>query len=364
MKILHIVPIYFSDSQIKIFHTLGGGERYPFELARFLALHNAKDEVQLMLFGDRDSTYTINGLQINVIKGIKLFPKTNKNFSPLPFSLSFFKKIYWADIIHAYHTKADITLFAAILAKLFKKPLFLTDLGGGARYSLSRLFDVQPLVHTALCISKFDMQAWNITRKKVIFGGVDVNKYPYKKTKDTYVLYIGRILPHKAIDVLIQAMPNDLKLIVAGRPFDREYLAYLKHLAKDKKVKFIEDPEDRQLIDLYKNASCFVLPSTHIDYKGNKQKKTELFGLVVVEAMACGTPVIVSSAGSLPELVEEGYNGYVFTDRDSAELRKKIKKIVTNKTVITQMGKNARKLVEEKYDWRMIAKRVREAYEE
>jgi glycosyltransferase involved in cell wall biosynthesis len=157
-------------------------------------------------------------------------------------------------------------------------------------------------------------------------------------------------------------MPKDYKLIVAGRVFNEAYLNRLKKIAGDKNVEFIENPKDEQLIELYQNASCFVLPSTHKSYTGKKHKKTELFGLVVVEAMACGTPVIVSSAASLPELVESGVNGYVFKDGDTDDLTKKIKKIIFDKKLILAMGYQGRKLVEEKYNWKKVAENVRDFY--
>src|SRR5258708_5475107 len=91
-------------------------------------------------------------------------------------------------------------------------------------------------------------------------------------------------------------------------------------------------------------------------------QKTELFGLVVVEAMACGTPVIVSSAGPLPELVINGDNGYVFEDRNVADLSNKINKIISKSEVVEKMGLKSRKLAENKYNWNNIAKKVREIY--
>ena len=363
MKILFIIPIYFNEVQVKIFQSLGGGERYPFELARYLKKTYPKDEIQLMVFGISDKIFKQYGFNFNIVKGIKLFPKTNKNFSPLPISLNFIKSILWADVIHGFHSKADTMLLSGLVCKLNKKPFLLTDLGGGSKFSISRLVNIEPLVDSALCISEYDQSLWRIKNKQVVYGGVDINKYSYKKKKEKYILYVGRILPHKAVDTLIKAMPDNYKLIVAGRTYDLEYLSYIKELSRNKDITIIENPEDKDIEELYQNATCFVLPSTHKDYKGNIQKKTELFGLVVIEAMASGAPVIVSSAGPLPELVRAGYNGFIFQDGDVGDLSSKINKIINDENLVIEMGKRSRKLVEEKYDWRIIVKNVHRVYE-
>lgn len=362
MRILHIIPIYCNDRQIDNFQTLGGGERYPYELARFLALNNPKDNVHMMVFGERDKSILSNGMTIDVVKGMRPFRKINKNFSPIPLSKIYFEHISKADIIHGYHIRSDTTTLSSLIAKLYNKPIVLTDFGGGGKINFSKLINFEKLAKCILCISEFDSKFWSNKNKEVIYGGVDLKKYKYQKNKKDYVLFVGRILPHKGVDNLIQAMPKDYKLIIAGRVFDERYLEKLKKLAKGKQIEIIENPKDTQLVELYKNASCFVLPSTHKSSNGKNNKKTELFGLVVVEAMASGTPVVVSSAASLPELVENGYNGYIFKDRDINELSEKIRKIISNKKLIIELGLNGRKLVEEKFSWEKVAKHVRAIY--
>jgi glycosyltransferase involved in cell wall biosynthesis len=362
MNILHVVPIYCSENQIKNFQSLGGGERYPFELAKFLAQNNLKDNVEIILFGKRNDTIFNEGVKINVIKGVRFKSSKNPNFSPVPFSWSFIKKIQWADVIHGYHIKSETTTILSIITKTMKKPLFLTDLGGGRKARVLGVFKTELLAKSVLCLSKFDSNFWKVKNKKIIYGGVDINKYKFKKEKQKYVLYIGRILPHKGVDTLIRALPDGEKLIVAGRSYDHKYLDYLRNISNNKQVKFIENPSDNEIINLYENASCFVLPSTHKDYLGYKHKKTELFGLVLIEAMACGTPVIASSAASLPELIRDGYNGYIFEDSNVNSLRKKMLTIINDPKLIQKMGLNGRKLVEDKFNWSVISKNVRSIY--
>lgn len=366
MKSLHVIPIYCSDDQLRSFQTLGGGERYPFELTRFLALTNKNDSVEIMLFGNTDQTITMNHVKMHMVKGIRPFKKMNKNFSPIPVSKKFLEHIDKADIVHGYHIKSDTTTLTSLAARMKKKPMVLTDFGGGGPANISKVISnfakVEKLGDATMCISNYDSTFWDVKNKTIIYGGVDLHKYTYHKEKKNYVLYAGRILPHKGLDTLIKAIPENMPLIIAGRAFNKNYLDHLKEIAKDKQITFIENPADEKLVSLYKEASCFILPSTHTDYTGKKYKKTELFGLVVVEAMASGTPVIVSSAACLPELVENGINGFVFKDGDANDLREKVETIVHNKKLIETMGVAGRKIAEEKYNWEVIATQVRETY--
>ncbi len=362
MKILHIVPIYFSIKEVDSFQTLGGGERYPFELAKFQSKTEKNDEVQILLFSSANRNFLVEGVKVTVVKSIRYLPFFNNNFSPIPFSTKLYQLMNWADAIHGYHVKADTILLLTILSKFIGKPFFLTDLGGGGNLTLSKILNYEKLATAILCISKFDCSFRKVRNKIVINGGVDIKKYKMSSKKENFVLYVGRILPHKGIDRLIKAVPRSTKLVVAGRVFDTPYLNHLKSLSKNKKVLFIENPDDIKLTSLYRKASCFVLPSTHKDYLGNYRKKPELLGLVVIEAMASGTPVIVSSAGSLPELVENNVNGYVFKDGDINDLSKKIIKVVNSKVLIKKLGMNGRKIVEQKYNWNSIAINTRKIY--
>jgi len=78
--------------------------------------------------------------------------------------------------------------------------------------------------------------------------------------------------------------------------------------------------------------------------------------------MSCGTPVIVSDVGALPDFIESNKNGFVFHDRDLNDLNKKISRIIEDKILAISMGKYCRNIVEKRYDWKVIAKKVRKIY--
>ena len=158
-------------------------------------------------------------------------------------------------------------------------------------------------------------------------------------SSDRFLLYVGGISPHKNLRTLLKAyrmltkdrLFSDVKLILAGDhkndPFYSDYPALerlLNELHLGEKVFFTGYVEDKDLACLYNAASLLVFPSLN-----------EGFGLPAVEAMACGTPVAASSAGSLPEIIGEA--GRFFDPVSSLQMRDVIKDILSNDRIREEM---------------------------
>lgn len=361
MNILFIVPIYFEDiEEVKKLQFLGGGGRYPLELAKSIS-DLGKDEVEMLFFGKSNKSIIFAGMKISTIASFKIFPQMNGPLNPFPISLDFFRKIKHADVIHSIQIRTEVSMIASIFSKIIRKPIFLTDNNFNG-LSFSRILKAERFATAVLTISKEDQDSWKVKNKKIIYGGVDMKKFNYKKNKQEYVLYAGRIASHKGVDVLVEAMPKNYRLVIAGSVLEKDYLVYLKKISKNKKVEFLENPSDSKLISLYRNASCFVLPATAKDYLGKVWSRPGLYALVVPEAMSCGTPVIVSNVGALPDFIEKNLNGFTFEDRNVKDLENKISKIVGDKRLVERMGEKGRYLVEKKYNWKIIAEKVRKIY--
>ena len=125
-------------------------------------------------------------------------------------------------------------------------------------------------------------------------GGVDLVKFSRGDTRHNNgrVLFAGRLLPHKGIDDLVKAVPDDMDLDIAGRPLDPHYLEDLRTLARGKRVVFHHDYDDSALVDAYRQALCVVLPSVYRSCYGEESRIPELLGQTLLEAMACATPAI------------------------------------------------------------------------
>lgn len=127
-----------------------------------------------------------------------------------------------------------------------------------------------------------------------------------------YLAFLGRIAPEKAVDKAIHiAERSGLPLKIAAKidRVDREYYeTKIKHLIRPPYVEYIGEIGDHEKADFLSGAMALLMP---IEWP-------EPFGLVMIEAMACGTPVIAFHAGSVPEIVEDGTTGYVVGNEDAA----------------------------------------------
>ena len=147
---------------------------------------------------------------------------------------------------------------------------------------------------------------------------------------DTLLIYVGRLSDEKQIDHIRPALEQvpHTRLIVVGDGPARPYLE--RHFA-GMPVKFMGYMSGERLSQAYASADMFVFPSG-----------LETFGLVVVEAMAAGLPVVASRVGGVTDVVQEGQNGYTFESGDIEALVEGVRKIAVSQDNIRRMGKSAR----------------------
>jgi glycosyltransferase involved in cell wall biosynthesis len=154
-------------------------------------------------------------------------------------------------------------------------------------------------------ISEFQRQQETMPRTRMIYHGIDLSQYRLYEQKQHYLSFIGRIAPlkgtHLAIDVAKRA---GIPLKIAGdiQPLHREYFeAKIKPQIDGKFIEYIGLADLEAKNELLGNSIAMLFPI----------KWDEPFGLVMVEAMACGTPVLSLPGGSVPEIVRDGISGYV-----------------------------------------------------
>jgi len=139
----------------------------------------------------------------------------------------------------------------------------------------------------------------------VAYNGVDVSSFPFQREKQDHLLFISRLSPEKGPEQAIEvARRTGRRLVMAGKvdPKDREYFKRVVEPQIDgKQIIFKGEADGALKRELYREASCVLMP---IDWE-------EPFGLVMPEAMACGTPVIVFNRGAAAEIVEHGETGFV-----------------------------------------------------
>ena len=134
-------------------------------------------------------------------------------------------------------------------------------------------------------------------------------------------------------------------------------------MAAGRRVAFEHDADDDALVERYRRALVTVLPSVYTPVDGRTTRQPELLGLVVLESMACGTPVIVTDVASLPELIEDGVNGFIVPPNDAAAIGEKIRFLRDHPTAADEMGRRARTAVLDRFTWRAVAARCLDAYQ-
>jgi len=163
----------------------------------------------------------------------------------------------------------------------------------------------------------------NIVR--TIYHGLPIDKYQFNPNPKNYLFWLSKIQPDKGIAEAIDiAKLSNENLIISGNilPEYGDYFNFrIKPLIDGKKIQFVGASNFDKKIELFKNAKAFIFPV----------KRPEPFGLVVIEAMACGTPVIAFKVGSMPELIEDGKTGFLVNSVEEAcQALKKIDKISRN----------------------------------
>jgi glycosyltransferase involved in cell wall biosynthesis len=212
----------------------------------------------------------------------------------------------------------------------------------------------------------FRMINWN--RVVEIPNGVDAEKFQPREREralmkrhglegKTVVLFVGNLQPFKGLHILIDALSGiedeKIVLLIVGSGYgERKYKNLVKDKGLEERVIFAGPKSQDDDLPYYYNLCDFlVLPST----------RSESSGLVVLEAMASGKPVIVSSLPGPSQLIEEGRDGLIARVNDVEDLKNKIEYLAHEKELSSAMGRAAREKVKAKYSWREAGKKLEKA---
>ena len=240
---------------------------------------------------------------------------------------------------------------------------------GETKCDIERLFDVDP------------------NRVRVIHNGIDLEEYRRVDSTDAlkrhgvnpdnpYLLFVGRITRQKGIIYLVRAIqfmdPGFQIVLCAGAPDTPEIAIEVQKAIEQAKAKrsdiiWIEEMVDRSaVIELYSHAAVFCCPSIY-----------EPFGIINLEAMACGTAVVASAVGGIKEVVVDGETGFLVPlkqmnespfeplnpEKFSRDLAGKINQLMKDRQLREEFGEAGRKRVEEKFSWSTIAQKTKALYE-
>ncbi len=175
------------------------------------------------------------------------------------------------------------------------------------------------------------------------------------------LLFVGRIQPLKGADLAIRALAalDDPKvaLVIVGGPSGRDGTAeqarvhaLAEELGVARRIHWVSPRRHDRLADYYRAADVCIVPS-----------RSESFGLVALEAAACGTPVVAAAVGGLRSLVDHEHTGFLIESRDPADFAAPVERLLADEMLAGEMGVGAAAR-SKRYSWSMTAGRLRRLY--
>lgn len=331
MRIAQVAPLYESVPP----RLYGGTERVVSYLTEELVKQG--HEVTLFASGDSVTSATLvpgSAGALRLSRGVT---------DPLPHHVLLLEKVFQRagefDVIHFHidhlhfpmvrrHAVPHVTTMHGRLDLPDLEPLFLE-------------FSDMPLV--SISDAQRRPLPW-VNWQATVYHGLPESLYRFHEQPGKYLAFIGRVSPEKRLDWAIEiAVRSGMELKVAAKVdrADREYFeTHIRKLLDHPLVEFIGEIGDREKNEFLGNAYALLFP---IDWP-------EPFGLVMIESMACGTPVIARRCGSVPEVMQDGVTGFVFDRVDEAV------------EAVEQVGRLDRRRIRQVFERRFSAARMAREY--
>jgi alpha-maltose-1-phosphate synthase len=369
----------------------GAGVHVEYLVRELAALEDSNLRIQVLCFGNQNADH--RNLQV---RGID--PATHRETTPVrhpEFLKTFAREVAMigaaneADIVHCHTWYTHLA--GCLLKQLLGARLVLTTHSLephrpwkaeqlGTAYHASAWMEktayenADGVIAVSGAMKEDVQQLYGVSREKirVIYNGIDTDEYRrriFPEVLDRYgidrrkpfVLFVGRITRQKGIFHLLSAIPgikSDAQIVLcAGAPDTRELESEMESGIQQTRSqtrnpviwipKMVPKPD---IISLYSAASIFVCPSIY-----------EPFGIINLEAMACGTPVVASAVGGIPEIVVPEETGLLVSydardpDKFSKDLAVSIDSLLASPATMESMGRKARQRVETRFSWKSIA---------
>lgn len=353
MRVLFVSPALFGPEGV-----YGGGERYAYRLARAVAVE--VEGATLLSAAERELDRRDGPLRV-IARPPWTWVRGQKH-NPLPRGL--LHEIRSADLVHCFQHHTVQTSLSLMVGAVLRRPVVVTDLGGGG-WDISAWIDTAGWADRFLHLSRYAQSVARRTGRLedgVLYGGADAGLPQYSAGGE--VLFVGRLLPHKGVDVLLEAAESYWRVRIVGTPMHERYLAVLRNLAAGKRVEFVFHADDEELERAYAAAAVVVVPSVPRDRYGGTTAVAELLGLVAIEAAARGIPVVASNTASLPEIVLDGVTGYLFPPGDVVALRERVGALLANPELRRRFGEAGAQSVTERFSWSRAAATAIQHYRE
>lgn len=366
MKIVHVSPVVYLD-RIRDSYDLGKTQAKNGHNVAVIGANAGKytkldinDRMTIYLLPSLDFSYPRKVTSSSIVLGLedllkRLSPdvihiQTHLNFTAIR-TLQIANKLGIPTIttIHGVTAKINPLIDAAQLA-------YLRTIGSMiSKYSFKvvalTLQDQKTLVHLG----------WNSNKIIIIPNGVDTELFTRGKNSDPQLIaWHGRFVAQKGLEYLIQAAslivkngyPNIKFALVGEGPLKQNIALMAERLGVSKNIIFVGRLPSLKDIPVFLNqANFYVLPSLR-----------EGMPWALLEAMACGKPVIGSDISGINDVITHGKNGLIVPPRNSTALANSILLLLNNDKLRHDLGQNARQLMAEKYSWKIINERIEKIY--
>jgi glycosyltransferase involved in cell wall biosynthesis len=290
MKIALIVPPFLAVPPKKY----GGTELFIAGLAQGLQ----RNGVEVVLYTNGESTVPVETRWIYEKEEWPISSHVEKNLKTLAHNAWAIKDASGdSELIHVNSSPA------VSFSRFIEQPMVHT-VHHGFEQDLTDHYSMFPDV-SYVTISDFQRRKLPMPRMRTIHHGIDKSTYNLQEKKQGYLAFLGRIAPPKGVHLAIEiAKKSGIPLKIAGeiQPANQEYWdSQIKPHVDGKFIEYVGQMDLQGKNELLGGALAMVFPI----------QWDEPFGLVLIESMACGTPVLATSCGSVPEIVKNGTSGYV-----------------------------------------------------
>jgi glycosyltransferase involved in cell wall biosynthesis len=348
--------------------TAMGQEKFTYNLARLLA----KRGHQVTLFASGES----------IVDGVKVIPIIKKSFftiseknakkktiispnSSYSYGLNeakgYLKTLYYLrshkqnfDIVHDNTDELEVIGLHKFLVDL----PFVSTIHIPPAYlkNLDKMVRNETLNNYYIAISKKQSKMVKKARVfDVVYNGIDTKKFTYSERSLNHLSWIGRLDPNKGLGAAIEvATKTKSRLRIAGPIQNQKYFDEEIKPKLGKNIKYLGPLSGRKLVRFYKKSKAILFPI----------RWEEPFGLVMAEAMSCGTPIIAFRRGSVPELVIQGKTGFICPKDKTESMIKAVKKLKSmKKSQYIHMRENCRSHVEKNFTLEKMAENYEKVYQ-
>jgi len=372
MKIAYIAHVVFPDVAGDPFNSL--------KSAKWMSRRG--HETAIVTWNKRKSSSNlvenIDGVEIWRLAGVNF--KLNNYITEYPFALGMANALRHIepDIIHAESHLFLTTVQAIRNAKKLGLPIVVTvhgvfaDRGFAVNfaqhvYLLTFGVKVFRKADRIICLTRSDAEeivkfGCSIDKIRVIPNAVDTESFkPCEEREDNLVVWVGRFVPEKGLEYLVEAAKivadefRDVKFLLVGYgPLKAKILKLIYDRGSlGRFVRFAGPLGRDEVAKVLGKAAVFVFPSLK-----------EGLPLSVLEAMACGVPVIGSDIPGISDVVTHGKNGLLVSPRNPKALANAVLILLNDKNLTRRLGQNARRLMAEKYSWNVITDKIEKVYYE